>query len=175
MQTLAQINAEPSAQDKGQQTTQASGPRSGRDHLEHRSRLKVRLSELAPISNLLIIDDTSFDADVLASILRLVFDPGVRIRHVRFAREIRKALADEMPQLIFLDDRLGHGTSAEVSLNVIRTAGYGAAVIVMSGLLTRARRIELMKLGVGDVVHKDDINVARVAEAVLKVLDTPQP
>ncbi len=161
MQTLAQITAD------------FTSARAGRDHLEHRSRLKMRLSEMAPISNILIIDDTSFDAEVLGSVLRLVFDPDVRIRHVKFARDIRKALLEETPQLLFLDDRLGHGTSAEVSLNVIRTAGCQTRVIVMSGLLTRARQIELMRLGVADVIHKDDVNVARVTEAILKVLDTP--
>ena len=46
--------------------------RSGRDHLEYRSRLKMRLAKAAPVSNILIIDDTVFDADVLSSTLRLV-------------------------------------------------------------------------------------------------------
>ena len=161
MQTLAQIAAN------------SITSSSGRDHLEHRSRLKMRIAEMAPISNILIVDDTTFDAEVLGSVLRLVFDPAVRVRHVKFARDIRKALLEEMPQLLFLDDRLGHGTSAEVSLNVIRTAGCNTRVIVMSGLLTRARHIELMRLGVADVIHKDDMNVARVTEAALKVLDQP--
>ena len=40
-------------------------------------------------------------------------------------------------------------------------------------MLTRARYIELMKLGVADVVHKDDVNTARLSEAVLKVLENP--
>ena len=149
------------------------GNRTGRDHLEQRSRLKKRLAELPPIANILIIDDTVFDADVLSSTLRLVFDQDMRMRHIRFSRDIRKAVMDEVPGLIFLDDRLGHGTSAEVSLNVIRTAGCQTPPIVMSGMLTRARRIELLKLGVADVVHKDDINVARLSEAALKVLGGP--
>ncbi len=162
MHTLAQIAAN------------FSSASAGRDHLEQRSRLKIRIGEIAPISNVLIVDDTTFDAEVLGSLLRLVFDPGIKVRHVKFARDIRKAVLEEMPVLLFLDDRLGHGTSAEVSLNVIRTAGCDTRVIVMSGLLTRARRIELMRLGVADVIHKDDLNVVRVTEAILKVLDTPK-
>jgi DNA-binding NarL/FixJ family response regulator len=150
-----------------------TGNRAGRDHLEHRSRLKMRLAEMPPISNIMIIDDTTFDAEVLGSVLRLVFDPNVVVRHVRNVRDIRKAVMDEVPTLLFLDDRLGHGTSAEVSLNLIRTAGCQTRAIVMSGLLTRARHIELLRLGVADVIHKDDINVARVSEAILKVLDVP--
>ena len=147
--------------------------RSGRDHLEYRSRLKMRLAKAAPVSNILIIDDTVFDADVLSSTLRLVFGQALRIRHVRHLRDIRKAILDEMPDLLFLDDRLGHGTSAEVSLNQIRTAGCSCRAIVLSGLLTRARHVELMRLGVADVVHKDDINAARLSEAILKVLEGP--
>jgi len=133
----------------------------------------MRLAELPAISNILIIDDTEFDAKVLASTLRLVFDQDMRIRHIRFVRDIRKAIADEPPDLLFLDDRLGHGTSAEVSLNALRQAGCQCRPIVMSGLLTRARQIELLKMGFADVVHKDDINVARLLEAVLKVLEAP--
>jgi DNA-binding NtrC family response regulator len=161
MLTLAQIAAN------------LSSASSGRDHLEYRSRLKLRLSAMAPITSILIVDDTTFDAEVLGSVLRLVFDPDVKVRHIKFARDIRKALMDDMPQLLFLDDRLGHGTSAEVSLNVIRTAGCQLPIIIMSGLLTRARQIELRRLGVADVIHKDDMNVARVAEAILKVVDAP--
>ena len=44
---------------------------------------------------------------------------------------------------------------------------------MLSGLLTRARQITLMKLGVTDIVHKDEINTARLCEVVLKALDTP--
>ena len=147
--------------------------RSGRDHLELRSRLKIRLAEATTVHSILIIDDTVFDADVLSSTLRLVFGQAIRIRHIRHLRDIRKAILDEMPQLLFLDDRLGHGTSAEVSLNQIRVAECTCRAIVVSGLLTRARHTELMKLGVADVVHKDDINAARLSEAILKVLDEP--
>ena len=158
-----------------QTTLNMTGNRSGRDHLEHRSALKLRLAQWSPITNILVIDDTVFDADVLSSTLRLVFDQGMRIRHVRYLRDIRKALLDEAPGLVFLDDRLGHGASAEVSLNVIRTAGCHVAPIILSGMLTRSRHIELLKLGVADVVHKDDINVARISEAALKVFAASAP
>ena len=97
----------------------------------------------------------------------------MRIRHVRHLRDIRKAVLDKMPDLLFLDDRLGHGTSAEVSLNQIRTAGCTCRAIVLSGLRTRARHIELMRLGGADVVHKDDIDGVRISEATLRVLDEP--
>ncbi len=145
--------------------------RSGRDHLVHRSSLKHRLALLPAVQRIAVIDDAVFDADVLASVLRLVFGPDIRVRHIRFARDIRKALLDEMPQLIFLDDRLEAGVRVEKSIDTIRRAGCVTPPIVVSGLLTRSRTIELARLGVADVIHKDDIDVARVAEAVLKVLD----
>lgn len=147
--------------------------RSGSDHLVHASRLKIRLSALLPIANILIIDDTVLDAEVLSSTLRLIVGHDVRLRHVRYQRDIRAALNEEPPTVIFLDDRLGHGTSAEVSLNQIRSTGCKVPVIVLSGMLTRARQIELMKLGVADIVHKDDINGARISEAILKALEKP--
>jgi DNA-binding NtrC family response regulator len=147
----------------------------GRDHLEERSRLNMRLGDLPPVSKVLIVDDTVFDADVLSSTLRLVFGHDIQITHVKHLRDVRKAVVDLMPDLLFLDDRLGHGTSAEVSLKIIQATDWQRKVIVMSGLLTRARNIELMKLGAGDVVHKDDINASRIAEAALKVLGAPRP
>jgi DNA-binding NtrC family response regulator len=147
------------------------GLRSGRDHLEHRSAVKRRLAGMQPITRIAVIDDEVFDADVLASVLRLVFDPGIVVRHIRYARDIRKAIIDDRPQLVFLDDRMEAGTRAEKSIELIRRAGCTVRPIIISGMLTRARHIELMRLGVGDVIHKDDIDVARVTVAILKVLD----
>ena len=155
------------------QKFQTSGDRTGRNHLEHRSRLKLRITKLPPVTSILIVDDVVFDADVLASSLRLVFGQGVKITHVRSLRAIRKAIVEARPDLLFLDDRLGHGTSAEVSLKIIRSVEQHVPVIVMSGLLTRSRQTELMKLGVVDVVHKDDSNAVRLSEAILKALDLP--
>ena len=135
----------------------------------------MRLAELPPITNILIIDDIVFDAEVLASTLRLLFGHGIVIRHIRVLREIRKALADQLPDVVFLDDRLGHATPAEVSLGMIQSSACRDRVIVLSGLLTRVRQIELKRLGVADIVHKDDIDAARLAEAILKVLDARVP
>ncbi len=151
---------------------QASINRTGRDHLEERSRLRLRIRALAPIQSILIIDDVVFDGDVLASSLRIVFGHGVRITQVRTLQSVRKAIAETKPDLIFLDDRLGHSVSAETSLEVIRQAGYVRPIIIMSGLLTRARQIELGRMGAADIVHKDDCNTGRLSEAVLKALES---
>lgn len=157
----------------GKRNETFKGDRTGRDHLEHRSRLKLRIATFPPVTRILIVDDTVFDAEVLASSLRLVFGQQVKTTHVRNVRAISKEIIEGRPDLVFLDDRLQHGTSAEVSLAVIRKAGYERPVIVLSGLLTRMRRNELMKLGVADVVHKDDINAVRLSEAILTVLEAP--
>ncbi len=148
----------------------AAGGLSGRDHLEQRSRLKLQLQDLAPVASVLIIDDATFDGDVLASALRQVLGPAVVISQVRTMRGIAKAVADVRPDVIFLDDRLDERGTAEVSLKIIRAAGHCRPVIIISGLLTRARLIQLGKLGAGDVVHKDDRNAVRLTEAILKVM-----
>lgn len=152
----------------------AAGGLSGRDHLEQRSRLKLQLQDLAPIASVLIIDDATFDGDVLASALRQVLGSSVVISQVRTMRGIAKAVADVRPDVIFLDDRLDERGAAEVSLKLIRAAGHCRPVIIVSGLLTRARQIELGKLGAGDVVHKDDRNAVRLTEAILKVMSPTQ-
>ena len=139
-----------------------------------RSRLKLRLLGLAPVVSILIVEDVARDADVLSSSLRLLFGPDLAIVHVRMIRAISKAIAEARPDIIFLDDRLSDGGSAETSLELVRAAGYRRPVVVLSGLLTRSRLIELSRLGVADVVHKDDANAVRLAEAVLKVLESPE-
>ena len=149
------------------------GSRTGRDHLEQRSRLKLLLDQLPPIASILIVDDKVFDADVMATSLRQVFAYDVRITHALTLRAIKKWRADETPDLIFLDDRLADNVSAETSLKLIAASGYKIPIIIMSGLLTRVRHIELAKLGVADVIHKDDRNSVRLAEAILKVLSPP--
>lgn len=154
---------------------QANIDRTGRNHLEERSRLRMRVKALKPVRSILIIDDAAFDGDVLASSLRLVFGQGVEIVQVRNVQTIRKVVVEVKPDLLFLDDRLSHSVSAETSLDAIRRAGYTRPIIITSGLLTRARQIELGKLGVADIVHKDDCNTARLSEAVLKALDGGLP
>ena len=121
----------------------------------------------------MIIDDDARDADVLASSLRLLFGHQVTITQVRALRAIAKAIADTKPDVVFLDDRLAHGTSAEQSLQMLQAAGHRLPVVLISGLLTRGRLIELSRLGVADIIHKDDSNAVRLAEAVVKVLEWP--
>lgn len=145
--------------------------RTGRDHLEERSRLRLRISALKPVQSVLIIDDVAFDSEVLASSLRIVFGHGAKITQVRNLQSIRKVIGEAKPDLIFLDDRLGHAVSAETSLEAIRQSGYARPIIIMSGLLTRARQIELGRLGAADIVHKDDCNTTRLSESVLKALE----
>ena len=145
----------------------------GRDHLEYRSRLKLRLNCLTLPQSLLIVDDNDSNARILSSTLRIILGHTVQINHLRQLVLVREVLLAEPPDLIFLDDRLGHGISAEVSLKLIRSLNCHVRIIILSGLLTRARRIELQRLNVSDVVHKDDIDSTRISEAILKALNFP--
>ncbi len=157
------------------QILRLGGDQTGRHHLANRSRLQMRISKLVNLASVLIVDDSVRDADVLASSLRLVVGHDVQISHVQNLRGISRALAEKTPDVVFLDDRLGHVTAAEASLGLIRACGYARPVVIISGLLTRTRHIELVRLGVADVVHKDDRNTARLAEAILKVFDASGP
>ena len=135
----------------------------------------MRISRLAKVTSILIVDDSIRDSEILSSSLRLVVGHDVKITLVQHLRALSRALSEGTPDVVFLDDRLGHVTTAEASLSLIRAAGYHHPVIIMSGLLTRTRQIELMRLGAADVVHKDDRNTARLSEAILKVLEKPDP
>ena len=45
-------------------------------------------------------------------------------------------------------------------------AGYDGPIIVVSGAVTQARRSRLIAGGASDVIHKDDVDSVRLAEAV---------
>ena len=75
----------------------------------------------------------------------------------------------KQPELIFLDDQLKPSDTASVTIPYLRRADYHGPIVVISGQVTRTRRKELISIGAAEVIHKDDVDSSRLAEALLSV------
>ena len=138
----------------------------GSGHLTKRSDLaSARAKQEQPVE-ILIVDDEPLDAERLTATLRVLFGYQVQIRWARSLGDAVKCVAERLPTLTFLDDILKPSDDAFLSIPELRRAGYDGPIIVVSGAVTQARRSRLLAGGASDVVHKDDVDSVRLAEAV---------
>jgi len=138
----------------------------GSGHLAKRSNLaSARAKQEQPVE-ILIVDDEPLDAERLTATLRVLFGYQVQIRWARSLGDAVKCLAERLPTLTFLDDILKPSDDAFLSIPELRRAGYDGPIIVVSGAVTQARRSRLLAGGASDVIHKDDVDSVRLAEAV---------
>lgn len=151
----------------GGQVVSGAGATPGRDFLEQRSRLMRKLIDHVHLSSVHIIDDSRFDADVLASNLRKILGRDLRIAISLAAASLKNQWGERHPDVVFIDDRLGPGTTALTVMPLLRRMGYAGPMVAVSGLLTPQRRAELVRAGAGGTLHKDDYNSLRLIELLL--------
>lgn len=147
----------------------SSSTKSGGDYLAKRSGITKSRSDLPNLKDILIVDDETFDADRLKATLRLMFGYEIEIRRAATLGRALDEVIARMPEVIFLDDVLKPNDNASQTLPFLRRTGYTGPVIVVSGQVTRQRRTLLMDAGAADVIHKDDVDSVRVAEALHRV------
>lgn len=150
----------------------ASSTKTGGDFLDKRSDATKRRAHLPRLTNVLVVDDETFDADRLKATLHLMFGYDVEIRRAATLGRALDEVIARMPELIFLDDVLKPNDNASQTLPFLRRAGYQGPVIVVSGQVTRNRRTVLLEAGAADVIHKDDVDSVRLAEALQRVFGT---
>jgi DNA-binding NtrC family response regulator len=141
--------------------------RTGRDFLEQRSALGKRFQSVTAPLDVLVVEDRESDLKLILSSLRLVLGVSSALRSATSRGAMLEAVKQKAPNLIFLDDLL-LADRAEVTMPALKAAGYHGSVVIISGLVTRTRLVELSRLGAIDVIHKDDLNSSRLKEAVLK-------
>lgn len=110
-----------------------TAPSRGSTYLETRSRLAKALSESTPFKRIQIVDDTQFDADVLAGLLRKILGRETAIEIARNLNMLHRQWAEQRPDLVFLDDRLGQMGSATVNIPNLRRMGFTGPLVVVSG------------------------------------------
>jgi hypothetical protein len=110
----------------------------------------------------------------LSSKLRIVIGRDVSIKHLNKFHAIRRELVDNTPDLIFLEVDDSFEGALENCLRQINGAGYISSVIVLAEFLPFSRQVDLMKMGIGGVIHKDDAHVSAITEVILQSLDAPR-
>lgn len=148
-----------------------SSKKTGGDYLAKRSGVTKSRADLPGISDILIVEDETFDADRLKATLHLMFGYDVEIRRAATLGRALDEVIARRPEVVFLDDVLKPSDNAAQTLPFLRRAGYDGPVIVVSGQVTRNRKTVLMEAGAADVIHKDDVDSVRVAEALHRVFD----
>lgn len=160
-----QVGAGPSAREDPKQALDGA---TGCGHLTKRSDLTSARAKRGLPGEILIIDDEALDAERLTATLHVLFGYHVLIRWACSLGDAIDSLAERQPCITFLDDILKPAGDALLSIPELRRAGYAGPVIVVSGAVTQSRRTRLLAVGASDVIHKDDVDSVRVAEAVAR-------
>ncbi len=138
----------------------------GGDHLAKKSELVRARVRLGVFKSILIVEDETLDAERLTATLRVLFGYDTQIRCASSLGDAVDRVMEQTPCVLFLDDILKPSTTALQAIPLLREAGYTGPIVVVSGEVTHARRSSLLAAGAGDVIHKDDVDSVRVAEAL---------
>jgi len=129
---------------------------------------KTRMG-LPRLTDLLIVEDENFDADRLRATLHIMFGYEIAVRRAKTLGSALDAVIERAPEVIFLDDYLKPNDNATQTIPFLRRCGYEGPIIVVSGEVDRQRRGVLVKAGAIDVIHKDDLDSVRIAEAMTRM------
>ena len=146
-----------------------SGTGSGGDFLERKSHVTKLRQSLPELRDVLIVDDDPSDANRLKATLRVLFGYQLEVRLAATLASAVDSVLKKQPDLVFLDDILKPSDNASDTIPFLRHAKYAGPIVVVSGQVTRARQSSLVASGATDVIHKDDVDSVRLAEAMVRV------
>jgi DNA-binding NarL/FixJ family response regulator len=149
--------------------------RSGGDFLAKKSDVNRLRKQLPPLKDVLVVEDEALDAERMKATLRVMFGYDLDVRRAATAASAVDCVLERRPELVFLDDILKPSDTATHTIPFLRRADYGGPIIVISGQVTRNRRTALMAAGADEVIHKDDLDSVRLAEALIRVLGEAGP
>jgi DNA-binding NarL/FixJ family response regulator len=147
----------------------ASSAGSGGDFLTKKSDVTKLRQELPALTDVLIVEDETIDADRLKATLRVMFGYDLEVRRAATLGNAVDSVVARKPDLVFLDDVLKPSDNATSTIPYLRGAKYEGPIVVVSGQVTRRRRDDLLAAGATDVIHKDDVDSVRLGEALLRV------
>lgn len=148
---------------------------SGGDFLAKKSDVTKVRKTLPQLSDVLVVDDEKFDIERLTATLRVMFGYDLGIRRASTLASALDHVIQKKPEILFLDDVLKPSDTALSSIPYLRHAKYEGPIVVISGQVTRARKVELIAAGATDVIHKDDVDSVRLAEALIHVFASSNP
>ncbi len=147
----------------------------GGDFLARKSDITKLRKAVPVLTDVLVVDDDAPDAARIRATLRVMFGYDVEVRHAATLGSAVDCVLLKTPQLVFLDDILKPSDRANDTIPFLRRAGYEAPIVVISGQVTKKRRLELIAAGATDVIHKDDLDSVRLGEALLRVFGGQVP
>ena len=147
----------------------------GGDFLTRKSDvIKTRLG-LPALKDVLIVEDDANAADRLRATLHVMLGYGLIQRRATTLGGAVDCVMERRPEVVFLDDYLKPSDNASHTIPFLRRAGFEGPIIVISGEVDRARQTVLMTAGAIDVIHKDDLDSVRIAEALNKAFKSVAP
>jgi DNA-binding NarL/FixJ family response regulator len=153
----------------------ANGSGVGGDFLARKSDATKQRQTLPELHDVLMVEDEAFDADRLRATLHVMLGYDLEIRRAHTLGSALDCVIERQPEIVFLDDYLKPSDNASHTIPFLRRAGYVGPIIVVSGQVDRQRRSLLLAAGAADVIHKDDLDSVRVAEALAQAFKrTPQ-
>lgn len=147
----------------------SSSIETGGDFLKRKSNVTKLRKSLPHLRDILIVDDSDVDANRLKATLRVMFGYDTQVRRASTLATAVDSVILAQPDLIFLDDVLKPSDSATETIPFLRHAEYKGPIIVVSGEVTRNRRVQLLASGATEVIHKDDVDSVRLTEAMVLV------
>lgn len=138
----------------------------GGNFLARKSDLTKLRQDLSDLNDFLVVEDENFDADRLRATLHIMFGYGIEVRRAKTLGSALDAVIERKPDIVFLDDYLKPNDNATQTIPFLRRCGYDGPIVVVSGAVDRQRRSLLNKAGAVDVIHKDDLDSVRIAEAL---------
>ena len=148
---------------------------SGADFLAKKSDMTRARKNMPVLKSILIVEDEDPDAERLQATLRVMFGYDLELRRAATLGSAIDAILKKVPELVFLDDVLKPSDEAHQTIPFLRRAGYEGPIVVVSGRVNRQRRTALTSAGATDVIHKDDVDSVRLAEALTRVFGPAEP
>ncbi len=140
------------------------------DFLARRNDAALAKALLPKISNVLIVEDETFDADRLEATVNIILGRDeITVRRAQTLDKAIDAVLKSIPDMVFLDDYLRPSDSALETIPMLRRAGYEGPIIVISGEVDRPRNLALRRAGAAETIHKDDVNSVKLSEALARV------
>jgi CheY-like chemotaxis protein len=141
-----------------------------RSVLVRKSELAKRMRLLPPLRTIMVIDDNEQDARHASVVLQMLLGPDLNITSHRYLAKAVSELQRRMPDLVILDDHLPPMDRAETSLLALQRFGFKGPFIIMTGMLDRARKLDLEKLKPLGLIHKDDLDSFSLSEALTRLV-----
>lgn len=140
---------------------------SGSHILAERHETTLGKRTLPKIGDILIVEDSVIDSDRLRATLHILLGRDVNIRVAETLGSALDSVLAEQPDLVFLDDYLKPNDTANETIPFLRRAGFEGHIIVISSELDRQRRLRLIEAGASEALHKDDVDSAKIADALV--------